>query len=97
MITGLHLTSDLAPGAGATAAGVHTVVTYGVLNAIGASGGHPHSHGNWGDEAKALQQRQTHTLSMVSSRNAGKARETPQREATVIDIVTLADAGAPLI
>lgn len=31
MVTGLHLTSYLAPGAGATAAGVHTVIAYGVL------------------------------------------------------------------
>lgn len=31
MVTGLHLTSYLAPGARATAAGVHAVVAYGVL------------------------------------------------------------------
>lgn len=31
MVTGLHLTSYLAPGAWATAAGVHTVIAQGVL------------------------------------------------------------------
>lgn len=52
------------------------------LDSIAIAHWYPHGHCYWRNASKSVEQRQTQTLAMLTSRHTGKTGKTPKREAT---------------
>lgn len=52
------------------------------LNPVGASDRHSHGHCDGWEEAETVQQRQAETLSVITGRDTGETRRTPDRKTT---------------